>query len=39
MNGDNTGLKGKRLQYYLVSNKTGNGINTSDFWDWLKKMK
>ena len=32
-------LKGKRLQYYLVSNKTGNGINTSDFWDWLKKMK
>ena len=34
-------LKGKRLQYYLISNKTKytNSIKDSDFWTWLKKMK
>lgn len=33
-------LKGKRLQYYLISNKTGKGsIDNGGFWDWLKSMK
>lgn len=33
-------LKGKRLQYYLISNKTGKGTITNDgFWNWLKSMK
>ena len=35
-------LKGKRLQYYLISNKTGyqdKNVSTSGFWDWLKKTK
>lgn len=33
-------LKGKRLQYYLISNKTKKGSVTSGgFWDWLKSMK
>lgn len=34
-------LKGKRLQYYLVANKTGKGSvggNGSKLWDWLKAM-
>ena len=33
--------KGKRIQYYLLSNKTGKSIidNASAFWDELKKMK
>ena len=33
-------LKGKRLQYYLISNKTGKGsVKDGGFWDWLKSMK
>lgn len=33
-------LKGKRLQYYLISNQTGKGsIDGSTLWNWLKSMK
>ena len=41
-------LKGKRLQYYLISNKTKytskrnntrGPFNTRDFWTWLNSMK
>ena len=33
-------LKGKRLQYYLISNRTGKGsIDNAGFWNWLKSMK
>ena len=32
-------LKGKRLQYYLVANKTGKGsVDAGNFWNWLKAM-
>jgi prepilin-type N-terminal cleavage/methylation domain-containing protein len=37
-----TGIhKGKRIQYYLISNKTGKSIinNASEFWNELKNMK
>ena len=29
-------LKGKRIQYYVISNKTGKSVKGS-LWDWLKK--
>lgn len=33
-------LKGKRLQYYLISNRTGKGsVSSGAFWDWLKALK
>ena len=34
-------LTGKRLQYYLISNKTRytNSIKDGNFWNWLKSMK
>lgn len=34
-------LKGKRLQYYLISNKTSytNSIADGNFWTWLKSMR
>ena len=32
-------LKGKRIQYYMISNSTGKGtLDSSDFWTWLKKQ-
>lgn len=31
--------KGLRLQYYLLSNKTGKNYYSNDFWDVLKKAK
>ena len=30
-------LKGKRLQYYLISNKTGKDFIGGGFWDYIKK--
>ena len=34
-------LKDKRLQYYVISNRTQykDSIKSSGFWDWLKKMR
>ncbi len=34
-------MKGKRIQYYLISNYTGKGSfeKNSKLWTWLKKMK
>lgn len=35
-------LKGKRLQYYIISNhnsKYPESINSSGFWDWIKKQE
>ena len=34
-------LKGKRLQYYLISNKTSysNSVLDGSFWSWLKNMR
>ena len=30
-------LKGKRLQYYIISNKTGKAAGTSEYWTLLKE--
>ncbi|MCR5597940.1 MAG: prepilin-type N-terminal cleavage/methylation domain-containing protein [Lachnospiraceae bacterium] len=34
-------LKGKRMQYYLISNQTPyqGSIGTADIWNWLKKLE
>ena len=31
-------LQGKRLQYYLISNKTGKSLS-GNIWTWMKQMK
>lgn len=29
--------KGKKIQYYLISNKSGKDFSNNDFWGWIKK--
>ena len=29
--------KGKKIQYYLISNKSGKNFSNNDFWGWIKK--
>ncbi len=31
-------LKGKRMQYYLIVNKTGKTIYNKAFWDWIEGL-
>ena len=31
--------KGKKVQYYLITNHSGKNFKTADFWDWVKEVK